>query len=356
MLSGNDYRGGLRLLQQLSTAAIEEGAFARRGVELLPRLVASEVTTLSVCHLASGRREVVGSPNGAISVDDRACFDRHFNEHPLVRYHAYLRGPDTHRISDSVPFARFRESALYNEYYRRVGIDHAIALPLHVEGDLLVSFVLNRRRRDFSDRDRDLLELLREGLSALYRQATLLQRARVSAGQLAELLTSTSLGAIRIDEQGKVRDCSAKAVALLRRFCGHAPAAGADLPSPLDGLLARFLTSGSGVDTEQMFVQRGTAGLRVHVLPAPETAGGMFVLLEECSDSELQVDRWPLTAREREVLQWLAGGKTDRDIGAILRISPRTVHKHLQRIYAKLGVETRTAAVMRALGAPDRLV
>jgi len=55
------------------------------------------------------------------------------------------------------------------------------------------------------------------------------------------------------------------------------------------------------------------------------------------------------TAREQEVLRWLAAGKTDRDIAAILDISPRTVHKHLQRIYEKLGVETRTAAVVRAM-------
>ena len=58
----------------------------------------------------------------------------------------------------------------------------------------------------------------------------------------------------------------------------------------------------------------------------------------------------PLTPREREVLQWVAAGKTDRDIAAIVGASVRTVHKHLQHIYAKLGVETRTAAVMRALG------
>jgi DNA-binding CsgD family transcriptional regulator len=56
-----------------------------------------------------------------------------------------------------------------------------------------------------------------------------------------------------------------------------------------------------------------------------------------------------ITPRELEVLHWLAGGKTDRDIGDILGISPRTVHKHLQRIYEKLGVECRTAAVVRAL-------
>ena len=53
--------------------------------------------------------------------------------------------------------------------------------------------------------------------------------------------------------------------------------------------------------------------------------------------------------REREVLQWVAAGKTDRDIALIVGSSVRTVHKHLQHIYAKLGVETRTAAAMRAL-------
>jgi DNA-binding CsgD family transcriptional regulator len=56
-----------------------------------------------------------------------------------------------------------------------------------------------------------------------------------------------------------------------------------------------------------------------------------------------------LSLREREVLDWLAGGKTDRDIADILGISHRTVHKHLQRIYEKLGVENRTSAVMRGI-------
>jgi DNA-binding CsgD family transcriptional regulator len=60
----------------------------------------------------------------------------------------------------------------------------------------------------------------------------------------------------------------------------------------------------------------------------------------------------PLTWREREVLRWAAAGKTDRDIADILAISHRTVHKHLQRVYSKLGVETRTAAVMRAIARP----
>jgi len=57
-----------------------------------------------------------------------------------------------------------------------------------------------------------------------------------------------------------------------------------------------------------------------------------------------------LTPREGDVMRWLSCGKTDAEIAALLQISPRTVHKHLEHVYVKLGVETRTAAVMRALG------
>ncbi|MDE3010191.1 MAG: response regulator [Pseudomonadota bacterium] len=51
-----------------------------------------------------------------------------------------------------------------------------------------------------------------------------------------------------------------------------------------------------------------------------------------------------LTQREEEVLDWLACGKTNRDIGQILSTSPRTISKHLEHIFLKLGVETRSAA------------
>ena len=48
-------------------------------------------------------------------------------------------------------------------------------------------------------------------------------------------------------------------------------------------------------------------------------------------------------------MEWVTAGKTNRDIALILDISPRTVTKHLERIFVKLGVETRTAAVGRVL-------
>ena len=57
-----------------------------------------------------------------------------------------------------------------------------------------------------------------------------------------------------------------------------------------------------------------------------------------------------LTQREAEVLHWVIQGKTNRDIAEILGMSPRTVDKHLEHVFEKLGVETRTAATNLALG------
>jgi DNA-binding NarL/FixJ family response regulator len=61
--------------------------------------------------------------------------------------------------------------------------------------------------------------------------------------------------------------------------------------------------------------------------------------------------RFGLTMREAEVLLWIARGKANRDIGEILGLSPRTVNKHLEQVYAKLGVENRASAAVMALKA-----
>jgi len=72
-----------------------------------------------------------------------------------------------------------------------------------------------------------------------------------------------------------------------------------------------------------------------------------LIVMREVSDAAV-VDEmtrvFKLTMREAEVLYWVVKGKTNRDIGDILGSSPATVKKHLERVYVKLGVETRTAA------------
>lgn len=74
----------------------------------------------------------------------------------------------------------------------------------------------------------------------------------------------------------------------------------------------------------------------------------LFRLALREGDDDVLARRLGLTAREAEVLMWLARGKPNRDIGEILSVSPRTVNKHLEVIFRKLGVENRASAAVVA--------
>jgi len=71
--------------------------------------------------------------------------------------------------------------------------------------------------------------------------------------------------------------------------------------------------------------------------------------LKEISEEDILQTEFPLTRREAEVLRWIAQGKTNREIGQILDISPRTVNKHLEQVFEKVGVENRTTAASVAI-------
>jgi DNA-binding CsgD family transcriptional regulator len=86
-------------------------------------------------------------------------------------------------------------------------------------------------------------------------------------------------------------------------------------------------------------------------MPAPLASGSLtprFAPYRQPGSEPASAFNPRLTPREREVLAWVAAGKTNRDIAAIVGARPRTIDKHLEHIYEKLGVETRVAAVMRA--------
>ncbi len=68
-------------------------------------------------------------------------------------------------------------------------------------------------------------------------------------------------------------------------------------------------------------------------------------------DQETLKQSFGLTAREAEILMWISRGKTNKEIGQILQSSPRTINKHLEHVFEKLGVPTRTAAVVKVLNA-----
>lgn len=119
-----------------------------------------------------------------------------------------------------------------------------------------------------------------------------------------------------------------------------------------EGRLPDPVYAALGGDTDQVLLS--LAGVQLSVRNMGRVGiGETMLLLEQRSANAAAPSRLAnaaLTPRETEVLSWLAKGKTNRDIGDILGMSHRTVNKHLEHIFEKLGVETRSAAAALATG------
>lgn len=128
-----------------------------------------------------------------------------------------------------------------------------------------------------------------------------------------------------------------------------------DIGGGADAELARWLARNADrpVSDFRPLTVAGRGGKAVQFFYLARTAKGVHLIrvtpvLGDPPAVRL-TERLGLTTREGEVLAWLADGKSNRDIAAILEVSPRTVTKHLEQIYFKLGVENRTSAVALAL-------
>jgi DNA-binding response OmpR family regulator/DNA-binding CsgD family transcriptional regulator len=142
---------------------------------------------------------------------------------------------------------------------------------------------------------------------------------------------------------------------LLHGYFGS-PTGVADVPQVPASLLAWLTEQAAlaeqGAVPRALTVVRGASQL-VLSLQERTSDEDWLVVMREVSDTaivEAMMASFKLTLREAEVLYWVVKGKTNRDIGDILGSSPATVKKHLEHVYEKLGVETRTAAANLAMG------
>ena len=134
---------------------------------------------------------------------------------------------------------------------------------------------------------------------------------------------------------------------LLRYYGTDAPAT----PIPVLAWLRRHVASTAPQsEPPRLSIAQGATRLtfRLHQQIGDSEGGGdwLIIMQEVSEDSVIEAIAlsFKLTPKEAEVLYWVAKGKTNRDIGDIVGSSPMTVKKHLERVFTKLGVETRTSA------------
>jgi len=151
---------------------------------------------------------------------------------------------------------------------------------------------------------------------------------------------------------GRIAWQTPQAKHLMTTFFGSDDAGGDTLPRHIaDWLADAAQQDGDAPEMPPLSITRAARRL-LFSLHGRTAEGEWIVLLREESDAailEAITSAFRLTPREAEVLFWVIKGKTSRDIGDILGTSPRTVNKHLEHVFEKLGVETRTAAASVAL-------
>lgn len=175
----------------------------------------------------------------------------------------------------------------------------------------------------------------------LVRLATHVRNARATR-QAQEAVDVAGLGVVVLDGQGRVAWRSPQAARWLEE-------AFADQPFPMeaagDWLAGARQPDQAGHQDLALALADGRQLLARH-MGASGLGESMVLLSHEAPQAPAarRLQQVALTPRETEVLSWLSKGKTNRDIADILGMSPRTVNKHLEHIFEKLGVETRTAA------------
>ena len=125
-----------------------------------------------------------------------------------------------------------------------------------------------------------------------------------------------------------------------------------ETPGPILDWLRRHLQEAERqIEPPRLNVEHGARRLSIRLHRQTGDDDWLIVMREVCETAIVESISLSLrlTLREAEVLYWVVKGKINRDIADILGASPATVKKHLERIFAKLGVETRTAAAAMAM-------
>ena len=308
----------------------DDHAFAPRFLERLGELVpADEIWYCELDRVRKRERLTVGRP-GDKGADTEATYWDISHEYPTCRKHdsGDFRA---FKLSDFVSLRKLRQSRIYAVWFRPAGIEREVSIPIPSPPWHTKTFLFERGPGpDFTERDRTVLDLLQPHFARLWRAAETRRLLRAAFECLDSASEHDVHGVIVLAPHGRIAFASPAARRLLRDYV--AESRGADLPPAL----ADWLESGAPVLTH-------VAGDRRLVV----RRSGDSLVLEETREL------FDLTPRESQILAWVARGKTNREVAELLWIAPTTVRKHLENVYAKLGVTTRTAAVARFLGLLD---
>jgi len=250
------------------------------------------------------------------------------------------------KMSDFLTRRKFHSVGLYTDFYRRVGVEHQMALMLPAAPPLVIGIALNRGRPDFTEHERLLLNLIRPHLVQAYENATAVTTMVEESAAAMNAIEHFGRGVIVLTRGGRVMLISTVADQLFAKYFGSRRTGG--LPDPIKRWMEHHYSLLASMKPPVPLIVNNRGEERLVVRMLPDCDQVLLHLTEQVTTicpKALQAQG--LTTREAEVLAWVARGKTNSEVATILSVRLRTVKKHMERIFQKLGVESRTAAAVR---------
>lgn len=294
---------------------------------------------------------VDGTVNGALS-----ALEQGFGEHPLFRYFLQTGDGRAQKISQVMTKSRFQRYSETDDFARQLGAKYQLGIFFTAGPTIVTVVLLARSQRDFSERERNLMNRLYPHLTQAFRNTASLNRFCRDVDELVEMLEGPTSSVIVLAGNGGVKRWTEQARNWIAQYCRTPfPANGDRLPDCFADWYRRQLAlvaqeTLAPSPRDPLVVDKNGRQLNVQLIPDHFRDEHLLLLNEKCRETSWSaLGEHGLTPRESEVLAWVAKGKTNAEIGAILQMSGRTVQKHLEHVYQKLGVVGRTTATVRAL-------
>jgi len=337
-------------------AAEDRDVFARHVAAGLSALVPNDASTYNEINPGTRRADWVVEPAATDFPGSRQAFERHMGEHPFVSYFRRTRDGSAIKLSDFLTRRQFHDLGLYQEFYRHVRGEHLMAINLPVAPPVIIGIAAIRTRRDFTERERLIFDLIRPHASQAYRNAETATLWRQELALLRQGIEDLGQGLITLGRNARIVLATTRARQWLTEYFGASRGPANRLPEAVERWVrhtttVRLARAGFARPPRPLLVERGGKRLTVR-LQSASTCHLLLLAEQHLSATPAAFESLGLTRREAEVLAWVVKGKTNGAIAPILGISARTVQHHLDHIYRKLDVANRAAAVARALTAP----
>lgn len=360
-LSEQDYQKLLTFLHELYIPGNLKD-FSARILAALPKLVAADIPGYCAIDFIQDQFLDGTQMPGISSSRMKEVINQHFHEHPWVAHYLKTGDRGVSKLSDFVSKQQLHRLKVYQTFLRPIGMEEPMGVILphanSVHADVVTLF---RSERSFTERDRAILNLLQPHLIQARQTAHLFSQVQQGFSQMQQenqqLHDSLNVaGVVILSQDGHIQVMTRKAEQWLRQYFPFRQM-GQSLPEHLQRWVRyqqSLLSQNGAVSKPRLPLKVEQEGKQLIMRFVTDPAQEQYLLLleEQQQQPELSVESFELlglSKREAEVFYWVAKGKENLEIADVLCVGVTTVRKHLEHIYQKLDVKTRTSAVVEAL-------